>query len=549
MGGFFGGDDKEAPPINFTPYTPIDATKSNPPINFMRIFDNVSQQEFVFKKTPKGERYLQLKNLIQQKKDEYNQYTSLNRIFHTEEYRQRYLKSLEKRNDVIKNLEKEASKFARDSGGTEIQINDLSGRIPLDAPFESIIPQIANISNIDTNLPNVRNLQNFNSNLPQIANISNIDTNLPNVRNLQNFNSNLPQIANISNIDTNLPNILKLMPFEMRYAAMVANVSEKLRDLNDTITGLEVSDPMTIERYQPFLKAFREANKLAMDRGFDIKYNGLDNKLREMGLNNSTTALGAMISLQKQKVDTEIENNLKEYAFANNLKQQSIDNLLKTGNTIAQEGELAYKQFAQDSSNQLQIRQQDLGIEDLEQQRARAIQNAQLAQRNQNISLEELRQQRAREQANIELQARNQNLALSQLEQQRAKDIVTNNLAQRNQNISLEELRQQRARFERQSELAKRELTLNMLINRNPFGQGLTHISNNNTNALNAIGATNNAMYQKQSNELQASSLEQERFRNEQAAKSDPFGTILNTGLGAFAGGAGKELGKNLFKK
>ena len=66
MGGFFGGDDDEAPPINFTPYEPIDATKSNPPINFMRIFDNVSQQEFVFKKSPKGERYLQLKNLIQQ---------------------------------------------------------------------------------------------------------------------------------------------------------------------------------------------------------------------------------------------------------------------------------------------------------------------------------------------------------------------------------------------------------------------------------------------------------------------------------------------------
>ena len=72
MGGFFGGDGDEAPPINFTPYEPIDATKSNPPINFMRIFDNVSQQEFVFKKSPKGERYLQLKNLIEQKKDEYN---------------------------------------------------------------------------------------------------------------------------------------------------------------------------------------------------------------------------------------------------------------------------------------------------------------------------------------------------------------------------------------------------------------------------------------------------------------------------------------------
>lgn len=440
MGGFFGGDDDEAPPINFTPYTPIDATKSNPPINFMRIFDNVSQQEFVFKKSPKGDRYLQLKNLIQQKKDEYNRSSGspFSNSFWEEKNRQK---------DEIASLERQAAELEGQAGDTEIQINDLSGRIPLDAPFETVLPEIANLPNIHLHLPHVK----------------------------------------------------ELMPFEMRYAAMVANVSEKLRDLSDTITGLEVSDPMAIERYQPFLESFRQANRLAMEKGFDIRQNGLDNKLREMGLNNSTTALGAMITLQKQKVDTEIENNLKEYAFANQLKQESIQNLLKTGNTIAQEGELAYKQFAQDSSNQLQIRQQDLGVEELEQQRARAIQNAQLAERQ--------------------------------------------------QNIALEGLKLDKGKTERQSELAKRELTLNMLVNRDPSKMGLNFIANNNTNAINAIGATNNAMYQKQSNELQASSLEQERFRNEQAAKSDPFGTILNTGLGAFAGGAGKELGKNLFKK
>lgn len=442
MGGFFGGDDDEAPPINFTPYEPIDATKSNPPINFMRIFDNVSQQEFVFKKSPKGERYLQLKNLIQQKKDEYNRSSGnpLSNNFWAEK---------DKLRDEISSLEKQAVELEGSAGDTEIQINDLSGRIPLDAPFETVLPEIANLPNINMNLPNVRNL----------------------------------------------------MPFDMRYAAAVAESTQRLRELSDTITGLEVSDPMVIERYQPFLESFRQANKLAMDRGFDIKYNGLDNKLREMGLNNSTTALGAMISLQKQKVDTEIENNLKEYAFANNLKQQSIDNLLKTGNTIAQEGELAYKQFAQDSSNQLQIRQQDLGVEELEQQRARAIQNAQLSERQ--------------------------------------------------QDIALEGLKLDKGKTERQSELAKRELTLNMLINRDPSKMGLNFIANNNTNAINAIGATNNAMYQKQSNELQASSLEQERFRNEQAAKanSDPFGTILKTGVSSFVGDFSGNLGDNLADK
>lgn len=435
MGGFFGGDDDEAPPINFTPYEPIDATKSNPPINFMRIFDNVSQQEFVFKKSPKGERYLQLKNLIQQKKNEYN------RGGHNTDS---YYTNLQ---NEISSLEQQASALEGSAGDTEIQINDLSGRIPLDAPFESVLPEIANLPNIDMNLPNVRNL----------------------------------------------------IPFEMRYAAAVAESTQRLRDLSDTITGLEVSDPMTIERYQPFLKAFREANKLAMDRGFDIKYNGLDNKLREMGLNNSTTALGAMISLQKQRVDTEIENNLKEYAFANNLKQQSIDNLLKTGNTIAQEGDLAYKQFAQDSDNQLKIRQQDLGVEELEQQRARAIQNAQLAERQ--------------------------------------------------QDIALEGLKLDKGKTERQSELAKRELTLNMLINRDPSKMGLNFIANNNTNAINAIGATNNAMYQRQSNELQASSLEQERFMNEQKLKTNPLGELISPVLGTFGTTVATNLGNKMFDK
>jgi len=455
MGGFFGGDDDEAPPVNFTPYTPIDATKSNPSINYMRMFDAISQQEFVFKKSPKGERYLQLKNLIQQKKDEYNR-TSSNTNFGNLRSDINNIGLLE---SEIAALENEASNLESSAGDTEIQINDLSGRVPLDAPFETLLPEIANLPNVNLNLPEIRDL----------------------------------------------------LPFEMRYAAAVSDVSDRLRNLQDTITGLEVSDPMTIERYGPMIRAFKDANKLAMDRGFDIRYNGLDNKLREMGLNNSTTALGTMISLQKQKVDTEIENNIKEYAFANNLKQQSIDNLIKSGNTIAQEGDLRYKQFAQDSDNQLKIRQQDLGVDELEQQRANAILSAQI--------------------------------------QERQQDLAT------------EGLKLDKGKAERQSELAKRELTLNLLNSRDPSKMGLNFIANNNTNAVNAVGVTNDGMYKRQSNELQASSLEQERFKNEQAAKSDPFGTILNTGIGAavggYTGGFGSAMGqkhagvdvKNLYNK
>jgi hypothetical protein len=441
MGGFFGGDDDEAPPINFTPYTPIDATKNSPPINYMRMFDAISQQEFVFKKSPKGERYLQLKNLIQQKKDEYNRGVSNPNWFGNIKGYDTNLQN------EISSLEQQASMLESSAGDTEIQINDLSGRVPLDAPFETVLPEIANLPNVGLNLPNIR----------------------------------------------------ELLPFEMRYAAAVSDLSNRLRDLHDTITGLEVSDPMSIKQYEPMIKAFKDANRLAMEKGFDIRYNGLDAKLREMGLNNSTTALGAMITLQKQKVDTEIENNLKEYAFANNLKQQSIDNLIKSGSTLAQQGDLRYKQFAQDSDNQLKIRQQDLGVEELEQQRAKAILNAQL--------------------------------------QERQQDLAT------------EGLKLDKGKAERQSELARRELTLNMLVNRDPSKMGLNFIANNNTNATNAIGLTNDAMYKKQSGELQASGLEQERFRNEQAAKSDPFGNMLNTVVGTTIGGIGGGFGSTLGEK
>lgn len=439
MGGFFGGDDEESPPINFTPYEPMDATKINPPINYMRIFDDISGQEFVFKKSPQGERYLQLKNLIQQKKDEYNRGINIPTWYGNATGHDTNLQN------EIANLERQAGELEGRAGDTEISIRDLSGRPPIDAPFETV----------------------------------------------------LPEIGDLQNVDLNLPQIQQLIPFEMRYAAAVSDVTNRMRTLNDTITGLEVTDPMAIQRHAPFIQAFKDANRRAMERGFDIRYNGIDNKLREMGLNNSTTALGAILTLQKQKTDTEIENNFKEYAFANQLKQESINNLIKSGSTLAQEGDSAFKMFAQDSGNQLQIRQQDLATSDLEQQRGRAIQAAQL----------QMRQQQ----------------------------------------LGLDALKLEKGGIERKSELAKRELTLNQQLARDPSKMGLNFIANNNTNAVNAVGVTNTGLFNKQQGELKASELEQERFRLNQMAQSDPFGNLLNTAVGtlagSFAGGLGTSLG------
>lgn len=433
MGGFFGRKDKKSPPINFIPYEPMDATKVNFPINYMKIFDDISGQEFVFKKSPQGERYLQLKNLIQQKKDEFNK--PITKVFSSDAWRAKDILKTE-----ISTLEEQARELENERQ-TEITIKDLSGRVSLDAPFETV----------------------------------------------------LPQIGDLEDVELNLPEIQSLIPFEMRYAAAVADVTSRLRTLNDTITGLEITDPMAIETHAPFIKAFKDANRRAMERGFDIKYNGIDNKLREMGLNNSTTALGAIITLQKQKTDTEIENNFKEYVFANQLKQESIQNLIKSGNSLAQEGDLAFKQFAQDSDNQLKIRNQDIAISDLEQQRSKAILSAQM----------QMRQQQ----------------------------------------LGLDALKLEKGNIERKSELSKRELMLNQQLNRDPTKTGLNFIANNNTNAVNAVGVTNSGLFNKQQGELKASELEQERFRLNQLAQSDPFGTLLNTGVGSLVGGLAGSFG------
>lgn len=329
MGSF--NDDDEAPSVQFTPYKPLDAASQNPPINFMKVYDNISGQEFVFKKSPTGERYLQLKKLIDEKQNEYNRLNEPKSFkFHNlNEARSNQLKN------EIDNLESEASKLQFTAGDTTIETIDRSGRLPLDAPFESVIPEVANLSNVQ-----------------------------------------------------DLPHMQQMVPYIMRYAAAVSDLTDRMRNLGNTIEGLEMTDPMTVARYQPFIQAFKQANKLAMDKGFDIKQNGLDNKLREMGLNNSTTALGVAMSLQKQRVDTEIENNLKEYSFANNLKQESIKNLIDIGTNLNKEGLFVANNLAQMNQDQLNYRQQ------------------QVTQRGQDVQLEQLKQNKAAIERQSELDKR-----------------------------------------------------------------------------------------------------------------------------------------------
>lgn len=157
---------------------------------------------------------------------------------------------------------------------------------------------------------------------------------------------------------------IKLDNEDLKYVAAVADVTSRLRNLSDTIQTIESVDPALISQNQPVINAFKEANKRALDRGFDFKQNGLDAKLSKMGLSNSSTALGAQIALARERVDAEINNNLKETMLAQKLKQDTISNMYKMGDTFVQEAGLGLKSREQE----LAKRKQNLEAETVRRQ-------------------------------------------------------------------------------------------------------------------------------------------------------------------------------------
>lgn len=297
-------------------------------------------------------------------------------------------------------IEREKQKVA------EISVEDVSGRVPLDSPYETVMPEVG-----------------------------------------------------------------QLAPFTLRYAAAVADVTARLRTLGQSFENILMADPNSIPQLKPQIEAFKKANNMALEKGFDIASNGLDNKLRQMGLNASTTALGALITLQKQKVDTEVENNFKEQQFASGLKQETLQSMLGQGKLMAEEGNLELNKFATESQNELTARGQDLNREQLVQQRS-------------------------------------------------------NNLLQ--------------------AEIRRREIGLNLVNSRNPANLALPFLNNNAQTMIHAGQVDNQAMHNIQANELQKSQVEQDKFRYEQMAQSNPFQSLLTTGVGALAGGYAGGLGSTL---
>lgn len=287
---------------------------------------------------------------------------------------------------------------------------------------------------------------------------------------------------NMNAVNTNLPEVGNLAQFNNRYAAAVATLTGELRNLSNTISVIENTAPELIAQNRPIIDAFKTASQKAMDKGFDIRRNGIDKRLREMGLAGSSTALGAEIALARERVDTEINRNLQVAELGNRTKQQTLATQFQLGQQIVNQAAVEMNRYNSESQNELTARGQDLGRE-------------------------QLVQQRGSEQARL-------------------------NMAQEQMRIA--------------TELSSRQLRMGLMQARNPTNAAVSMITNTNQQAIQAAGSDNNAMHNRNLAEIGLGQAEVQRFQANQAAQSNPMGQLLMTGGGALLGGMGGGLGASL---
>lgn len=283
----------------------------------------------------------------------------------------------------------------------------------------------------------------------------------------------------INNLDLMLPEVGNLPEFTNRYAAAVAALTGELRELQDTIGVIENTAPELIPQNKALIDSFKAASQRAMDKGFDIRRNGIDNKLRQMGLANSSTALGAEIALARERVDADINNALQVAELGHKTKQQTIANQFQLGQQLVQQAAVELNRYNSESQNELTARGQDLGRE-------------------------QLIQQRGSEQARLSLA--NEQMRIN-------------------------------------TELATRQLRAGVMQARNPTNAAVSLLTQGNNQALGAIQGDNRAMHELNMAELGQGQLELQRFQANQAAQSNPLGQLALTAGGALLGGVAGSFG------
>lgn len=418
--GFFNDDD-EAPAPQLTPISIPPIAANFPTVNFAEIFDEITNQQISFVRGVEGEEYLEMKSRYNKAKALLDEYPQSQWF---KAGRQLQEKNVENARQAMEQAKAEQQRSSGlKPGEIKLSFKDLTNKPKLDAPID--------FNNVDTTLPAVKDLPQFN----------------------------------------------------MQYAANVAILSDALRNLNTTIETLTVTNPEVIQANLPLINSYKAANRQALNNNFDIRKNGLDLELAKRGLSGSSTAIGAIINLQKERNNAQVLNNLQEASLAQGLKESTIQNYLALGNQILNQGNLELNTFSRESGNQLIAREQDQRQE--------------------------------------------------QLRQQQAENQVKLNLGKNQQLID--------------TELNRRQLALSERNNRNLPQLINSLISTGNQQALAGFGIETDANLNLQRNQLQKSALDMEKYRLDKQNENNLFTDLTSSVLGTVAGYGGNALGTKLF--
>jgi hypothetical protein len=189
------------------------------------------------------------------------------------------------------------------------------------------------------------------------------------------FRNTRGRISLEDSLNINLPAVRQIRGRNIDERAVeVIALSQAMTRLGGAIEQMENTSPYLIEQNQDLINSYRSAVTGALDRGFDFKQQSIDQKLTKMGLAKSSTAIGAQIALAREKANAYAEFELKNAQLAQDLKQQAIGNLHQRGQLLNQQANTELNRFGIETSNQLQLREQDmradLATQALEQQRA-----------------------------------------------------------------------------------------------------------------------------------------------------------------------------------
>lgn len=94
-------------------------------------------------------------------------------------------------------------------------------------------------------------------------------------------------------------------------------MNKNIKNLFKEIEVIINTPPLEITINSPQISNYKKSLEKIEDRNLNVKNSNIKNKLSDMGLSNSSTALGAEISLARERaqIEMDIEQKVNEYAI------------------------------------------------------------------------------------------------------------------------------------------------------------------------------------------------------------------------------------------